>query len=637
MRSAVLIIAGDSDVRTTLERWIASAGYSVRRLESEEGAREAVAASDATAAILRVERIDLALLDLSRSLTETGCRLVAMVGTVGDIRRFRRFGFVADAYLVPPLKESDVLAALESPVAQVKEDDVARDTVGTVVLDGMRLNVRGHSLIDAAGREVELTGGEFAILATLARRRGQVVSRDRLLDAVSGREAESFDRSIDNLIARLRRKIEPDPKNPSVILTTRGAGYKLSTQRQKARAPRDAAPGRRSVAVAPFTNLDGGHELSQFANSVSTLLLTEARQIVGTQFHLHRGSDTDALEIGRQSGARYVVQGSVRRNAGDVRVDARMSDAETGLPVWADQFDGKVADMFALERDASARIARAIELELVNIEGSRASNCGDAADVQDLVVRGYGYLYRPRSMESLATARAFFERALRQDDRQAEALAGLAQTHISDTMCRWSADPPRQVGLADAAANLAIEISPRLACAYHVRGLVSRVRQQHERAIAAFDMAVQLNPSLAPAHAELGFSKQALAGSFEGLTHSLDGLALARRISPREPVLANWLYGVGVGFLNCGENEMAIRWLNEAIGLNPLLPTVAYLAAAYALNGDDARATSALMEFKRLRPRETLQSFGRRTLADRQILPGSRVFEGLRKAGLRER
>ena len=247
--------------------------------------------------------------------------------------------------------------------------------------------------------------------------------------------------------------------------------------------------------MAPFTNLDGGHELSQFANSVSTLLLAEARQIVGTQFHLHRGSDTDALEIGRQSGARYVVQGSVRRNAGDVRVDARMSDAETGLPVWADQFDGKVADMFALERDASARIARAIELELVNIEGSRASNCGDAADVQDLVVRGYGYLYRPRSMESLATARAFFERALRQDDRQAEALAGLAQTHISDTMCRWSADPPRQVGLADAAANLAIRNQPQAGLiAYHVRGLVSRVRQQHERAIAAFDMAVQLNP-----------------------------------------------------------------------------------------------------------------------------------------------
>jgi tetratricopeptide (TPR) repeat protein len=191
---------------------------------------------------------------------------------------------------------------------------------------------------------------------------------------------------------------------------------------------------------------------------------------------------------------------------------------------------------------------------------------------------------------------------LRQDDRHAVALAGLGQTHISDTMCRWSADPMRQVGLADAAANLAIEINPRLAFAYHVRGLVSRVRQQSGRAIAAFDMAVQLNPSLAPAHAELGFSKQALAGSLEGLTYSLDGFALARRISPREPVLANWLYGVGVGFLKCGENETAIRWLNESIGLNPLPPALAYLAAAYALDGDEARARSALMEFKRRGP-----------------------------------
>ena len=254
MRSVVLIIAGDFGARTTIKGWIASAGYAVRRLDSVEGAREAAAASDAVAAIVRVERIDLALLDLSRSLRETGRRLVAIVGTVGDIGRFRRSGLVADAYLVPPLKQCDVLAALEPLVGRVKEDEDAGGTDGTVELSGMRLNICGHSLIDAAGREVELTGGEFAVLATLARRRGQVMSRDRLLDAVSGRGAGSFDRSIDNLIARLRRKIEPDPKNPSIILTVRGIGYKLSTERRESHASRDAAPSRRSVAVLPFTN-----------------------------------------------------------------------------------------------------------------------------------------------------------------------------------------------------------------------------------------------------------------------------------------------------------------------------------------------------------------------------------------------
>jgi adenylate cyclase len=292
--------------------------------------------------------------------------------------------------------------------------------------------------------------------------------------------------------------------------------------------------------------------------------------------------------------------------------------------------------MFAFEREATARIARGIDLELVDAVSGSSLHGACSLDVEDLVIRGYASLYRPRSFENLAEARGFFTQALHIDVGHADALAGLAHTHISDTLCRWSADPDTQVRLADDAAKRAIEINPKLAYAYHVRGLVLRVRQQYERAIAAFDMAVQLSPSLAPAHAELGFAKQVLAGDKGEFTHSLQAVALARRISPCDPVLANWLYGIGVDLLKVGENAQAIRWLNESIGLNPLPPALAYLAAAYALNGDDARSRSALSEFRRMRPRETLRGFGRRTLADHQILPGSRVFEGLRKAGLRE-
>lgn len=181
----------------------------------------------------------------------------------------------------------------------------------------------------------------------------------------------------------------------------------------------------------------------------------------------------------------------------------------------------------------------------------------------------------------------------------------------------------------------AIEIDPRLAFAYHVRGLVLRVQQQYERALAAFDMAAQLKPSLAPAHAEIGFTRAALDRG-DGAARAHEGLILARRISPRDPVLANWLYGIGVGHLKRNEKAEAIRFLNESIGLNPLPPALAYLASAHALNGDEARARSTLCEFMRAQPHETLGSFGRRLLADHQILPGSLVFEGLRKAGLRE-
>jgi hypothetical protein len=81
------------------------------------------------------------------------------------------------------------------------------------------------------------------------------------------------------------------------------------------------------------------------------------------------------------------------------------------------------------------------------------------------MARGYTGLYRPRTAQNLAAARSFFERALRIDSRNAEALAGLAHTHVSDVLCRWSADPDLQVRLADEAAGRAIEINSRLACA----------------------------------------------------------------------------------------------------------------------------------------------------------------------------
>jgi DNA-binding response OmpR family regulator/TolB-like protein len=606
----------------------------VLSVESAQRAREAFAAGGIAASILQVARPNVAMLDLARRLREPSCSSSRSLAAVTTSAACDVSASSLMPILVQSVEENDVPVAMRAVGGQDMSDGTE-----TIEFLGMRLNVAGHSLVDASGHEIQLTRGEFAVLAALVRRPGQVLSRDRLLDAVSGRSADVFDRSIDNLIARLRRKIEPDRKKPCIILTDRGTGYRFAPRQEpdRARSSVHAVRHQASVLVLPFSNPDGGPELSHSARSVSIALLTELKHVVGTQVIAHHGSGSSALEIGRQLGARYIVCGSIRRNAADLCVDAQMTDAETGLPAWTGRFDGKFADLFAVEREVTSCIARAIDLELITGEGRLSLSGTGGADTRDLVVHGYARLYRPRSVENLAAARGYFERALRLDGQHADALAGLAQTHISDTMCRWSADPKAQVHLADAAAGRAIEINPRLAYAYHVRGLVLRVRQQYERAIAAFDMAVQLNPSLAPAHAELGFAKQALTGQTGGLNHTLDGLAFARRISPGDPVLANWLYGVGVDFLKLGENAQAIRWLNESIGLNPLPPALAYLAAAYALSGDETRARNALGEFRRMQPRETLRGFKRRTLADHQILPGSRVFEGLRKAGLRER
>jgi DNA-binding response OmpR family regulator/TolB-like protein len=638
MRRRLLVVASDVRLRMALARWLAPAGYAVELAEGAKKAREVLAAGEVVAGILRVEPPDVAFLAVARELRETGSGLIAVVDEVDEIDRLRRLGFGADVYLAQPLKKRDVLDRVEAVMQPISRPWDISEAIETIDFNGMTIDMAGHSLVDAAGREVKLTRAELGVLAALVRRPGQVLSRDRLLDAVSGRRAGPFDRSIDNLIARLRRKIERNARRPRLIVTVQGVGYKFSSRREASDAPSrsPSVTPRCSILVLPFANL-GGQELCHSVAAISTILTTELRHVVGAQVLCHYANSADSLEIGRELGVRYILRGSVRRCAGDIRVNAQMADAKTGVPVWADRFDGKLADMFAFESEVTARIARAVDLELVDLESRCSLDAADGLDVLDLVTRGYAYLYRLRSAENLAAARGFFERALRLDDRRAEALAGLAHTHISDTLCRWSTDPDGQVRLADASVTRAIETNPKLAFAYHVRGLVLRVRQQNERAIAAFDMAVQLNPSLAPAHAEIGFVKHVLGRGESAFAQAHDGLALARRISPRDSVLANWLYGIGIIHLKGGENTEAIKWLNESIGLNPLPPALAYLAAAYALNGDDARARNALREFRRKRPHETLSSFGRRLLADHQILAGSRVFEGLRKAGLREK
>ena len=115
--------------------------------------------------------------------------------------------------------------------------------------EGFTFDVESRTLSDASGNEVPLRRSEFALLATFLRTPGRVLSREQLLDSVSGRRAEAFDRSIDVLVGRLRRKIEPDPKAPRLIMTVPGVGYKFTARPHLAPASAtDTAPEARAPA-----------------------------------------------------------------------------------------------------------------------------------------------------------------------------------------------------------------------------------------------------------------------------------------------------------------------------------------------------------------------------------------------------
>ena len=109
-----------------------------------------------------------------------------------------------------------------------RQDDDSQTDAPLARFAELTLDYVGRTLLAADGREIPLTRGEFLLLCAMVRGRGRVLTRDHLLDAVAGRRAEPFDRSIDVMIGRLRRKIEPDPKAPQLIVTVAGFGYKFA-------------------------------------------------------------------------------------------------------------------------------------------------------------------------------------------------------------------------------------------------------------------------------------------------------------------------------------------------------------------------------------------------------------------------
>jgi DNA-binding winged helix-turn-helix (wHTH) protein len=122
--------------------------------------------------------------------------------------------------------------------------------------EGLTLDLAGRTLSAAGGREISLTPAEFELLSVLIRSRGRALSRDQLLDAVAGRRAVPFDRSVDVLIGRLRRKIEPEPKAPRLVLTVPGHGYKFATKRVQVVAEQEEPAMAAQAAEEPATAQD---------------------------------------------------------------------------------------------------------------------------------------------------------------------------------------------------------------------------------------------------------------------------------------------------------------------------------------------------------------------------------------------
>jgi class 3 adenylate cyclase/predicted ATPase/DNA-binding response OmpR family regulator len=241
VRKSVLVVAQQIELRARIVRVLHSAGYGAELAENPKRALELAGRKDIQAAIV-VQSTDLA--GLGQELRDKIPTTILVGHRTDDLVRPGYSLQGTDAFPEDALDEQKLLDLLTRPAASPgRKGD---ETVPALVeIDNCKLDLAGHTFVDGRGREVRLTRAETALLTAFVDSPRRVLSRDQLRYAVAGRGAEPYDRNVDMLVARLRRKIEPDPKAPRFILSVPGVGYKFDVR------PQSAAGGEAPAALKP--------------------------------------------------------------------------------------------------------------------------------------------------------------------------------------------------------------------------------------------------------------------------------------------------------------------------------------------------------------------------------------------------
>ena len=230
MPEHILVVEDEPTVRSFIEEYLGSQGYRMSGAKDGTGMRHALAKRDVDLIILDLMLPGEDGLELAREIrSESNVPIIMVTGRADTVDRVVGLEMGADDYIPKPFEARELLARVRSVLRRSQRANSRSDEPTTrqnmVAFAGWRLDLGRRQLSGPGGEEVRLTSAEFDLLVAFVNNPDKVLSRDRLLDLVYGREMFPFERSIDVLVMRLRGKIEVDRANPLFIKTIRGAGY----------------------------------------------------------------------------------------------------------------------------------------------------------------------------------------------------------------------------------------------------------------------------------------------------------------------------------------------------------------------------------------------------------------------------
>lgn len=502
------------------------------------------------------------------------------------------------------------------------------------------------------GEIVRLEPQAFDLLEYLIRNRERVVSRDDLIAAIWDGRIVS-DSAMTTRINAARYAIGDTGKAQRLIKTLPRKGIRFvgtirdeEARRSEVRWPPPtsllALPDKPSIAVLAFTNMSVDPTQEYFSDGITEDIITalsrfsELFVIARNSSFQYKGRSPDIRQVGRELGVRYVLEGSVRRDADRVRISAQLIDAVTGAHRWGERYDRDLKDIFAVQDEVSRAIVAILVAQVNKAEAERTLQKPPATwQAYDFFMRAsdvYGKMWAPLNVANLYEARRLLERSISLDPSYARAHATLAHTHLTAWIHALDDDCLSLAALDRALryARAAVLLDPSLPTAHADLGTALTFEGRHEQSLAEFEKAIALNPNF---------------------TDWRFGMALLRAGEPTratQVVEAHMRYDpfcwpsapgqLGLARYILKEYSQALPPLRECTSRAPSMRMGhVWLAANLAQLGQLDEAEAEAAEVLRLDPKYTIEGTQRQFSRFKRPEDAEHLFDGLRKAGLPER
>jgi adenylate cyclase len=462
------------------------------------------------------------------------------------------------------------------------------------------------------GQPVRIHRRALGILCTLAEAKGEIVSKDELMARLwPGRIIEEGNLHVH--VSALRKSLDEHGEGHSFVVTVPGRGYRLAdlTGLRSAQLTEDSfppqlpLPDKPSIAVMPFANLSGDPDQEYFSDGMVEEIITALSRIrwlfviARNSSFTYKDQAVDVKQIGRELGVRYVLEGSVRKAGGRVRITAQLIEAETGAHLWADRFDGSLEAIFSLQDQVAISVAGVIEPALQAVEIRRAvdrpRNDPTAYDLYLRALRTTDSWEKKDYLEALD----WLSQATKQDATYGPALALSAVYHTALNASGWTDDPEatRQtaISLARRAVRNAGDNAATLGRAAYA---LAYLGEDIDAATALMDRSLDLNPSSADGWRWSGWLRL-----WAGLPDvAIDHLGRSSRLNPRAP-LGGTLMANGVAHFFARRLDQARNMLLLSLQQHPgWVPTNRFLAACYGHLGQLDEARTIIKRLRTLTP-----------------------------------